>query len=225
MADLITIRKRLEKQILSTGHTFREVSLNIGRKDSYIQQYVKYGFPKRLSEIDRKHVCQYLNMEETELMDDELMRNGVSQNQLLKLKELKNDAKDYICIDIYDPRPGDSVTDHLIGRMAINFKEFYGWCNGNPYNLKMMRFNSDSMEPRIPSGSLIMFDSSIMEYTGDGLYVVRFDDRITLKRLQKTGNESYMLKTENPRYQDVRCAQEEIEIIGRAINCLSSSPL
>ena len=47
MADLNGIRKKLEKKILAGGHTFREVSLKIGRKDSYIQQYIKYGFPKR----------------------------------------------------------------------------------------------------------------------------------------------------------------------------------
>ena len=74
MADLQTIRKRLEKYILDSNHTFREVSLKIGRKDSYIQQYVKYGFPKRLNEVDRKKVCQLLNISEKELIDDERRR-------------------------------------------------------------------------------------------------------------------------------------------------------
>ena len=104
MPDLITIRKRLEKQILSTGHTFREVSLNIGRKDSYIQQYVKYGFPKRLSEIDRKRVCQYLDMEEKELMDDELMQNSSTESSVLNLQEITEKQNDFICIDISHDR-------------------------------------------------------------------------------------------------------------------------
>lgn len=225
MADLITIRKRLEKQILSTGHTFREVSLNIGRKDSYIQQYIKYGFPKRLNEIDRKRVCQYLDMEEKELIDDELMKNGVPESPILKLKEIGDDAYDFICIDIYEPKPDTALNEHIIGRMAINYKEFYGWCNGNPYNLKIIRFNSDSMEPTVLSGSLIIFDSSVLEYSGDGLYIIRYDGQITLKRLQKTSSGTYILKSENPRYQDIRCENEEIEIMGRAINCLSSRPL
>ena len=42
MANLETIRKRLAKLITEKGHTYREVSLKIGRKDSYIQQYIKY---------------------------------------------------------------------------------------------------------------------------------------------------------------------------------------
>ncbi len=225
MADLVTIRKRLEKQILSTGHTFREVSLNIGRKDSYIQQYVKYGFPKRLSEIDRKRVCQYLDIEEKELMDDELIRNGTNETSLLNLHELEDKAQDFICIDICDPRPNVALNEHIIGRMAINYKEFYGWCNGNPYNLKIIRYNSDSMEPTILSGSLIIFDSSVLEYAGDGLYIIRYDGQITLKRLQRTGSDNYLLKSENPRYQDIRAPHDEIEILGRAINCLSSRPL
>lgn len=225
MPDLITIRKRLEKQILSTGHTFREVSLNIGRKDSYIQQYVKYGFPKRLSEIDRKRVCQYLGIEEKELMDDELMKNATAENSVLNLQEISEKQNDFICIDIYEPRSSSALTENIIGRMAINYKEFYGWCNGNPYNLKIMRFNSDSMEPTVLSGSLIIFDSSVLEYSGDGLYIIRYDGQIMLKRLQRTSNGNYILKSENPRYQDMRSDESEIEILGRAINCLSSRPL
>ena len=226
MADLLTVRKKLEKYILSNGHTFREVSLKIGRKDSYVQQYIKYGFPKRLNEVDRKRICQLLNIDEKELLDDDLLRSGVQDSPLVKLSELEGTPEDYICIDIIEPRIGESIfNSRIIGRMAFNYKEFYGWCNGNPYNLKIMRLNSDSMEPSVPSGSLIIYDTSIMEYTGDGLYLVQYDDRISLKRLQKTSSDSFLLKSENPRYQDIRCPIEEITILGRAINLILSRPL
>jgi len=226
MADLLSVRKKLEKHIISSGHTFREISLKIGRKDSYIQQYIKYGFPKRLNEVDRKRICQVLNIEEKELLDDELLRNGVPETPLIKLSELEGNARDYICIDIIEPRVGEAISNsRVIGRMAFNYKEFYGWCNGNPYNLKIIRLNSDNMEPSVPSGSLILYDSSLMEYTGDGLYLVQFDNRISLKRLQKTSADSYLLKSENPRYQDIRCPTDEVIILGRAINSLISRPL
>lgn len=226
MADLLTIRKKLEKYIISSGHTFREVSLKIGRKDSYVQQYIKYGFPKRLNEVDRKRICQVLNIEEKELLDDELLRNGVPETPLIKLPELEGDDKDYICIDIIDPRLGEKLSNsRIIGRMAINYKEFYGWCNGNPYNLKIVRLNSDNMEPSVPSGSLIIFDSSVMEYISDGLYLIQYDEQISLKRLQKTSPDNYLLKSENPRYQDIRCPSDEVIILGRAINSLITRPL
>jgi len=224
MADLITIRKKLEKYILSSGHTFREVSLKIGRKDSYIQQYVKYGFPKRLNEIDRKKICQLLQIEEKELIDDEL-RQSSNEEKLLNLDDIAVHSTDFICIDILEAHSNQTSEQRIIGRLAINYKDFYGWCNSNPYNLKMIRNNSDSMEPIINSGSLVLYDSSVLEYAGDGLYLIDYDGQIIIKRLQKTSGNTYLLKSENPRYQDIRCQTEEITILGKAINCLNTRPL
>ena len=225
MADTAAVRKKLEQIIASTNHTFREVSLNIGRKDSYIQQYIKYGLPKRLNEIDRKRVCRFLDIEESELIDDELLRDGMPESPLLKLDDISDNLADFIAIDIYDPQPRQALHNHVIGRIAINYKEFFGWCNGNPYNLKMIRLNSDAMEPTVPSGSLIIYDSCVLEFSGDGLYILRYDDQIMLKRLQMTSPDHFLLKSENPRYQDIRCDASEVEVLGRAINCLASRPL
>lgn len=223
MADFSTIRKRLEKHILSSGHTFREISLKIGRKDSYIQQYIKYGFPKRLNEVDRKKVCQLLNIDEKELIDDDLLKSGITDNSLLKLDEIGSSPKDFVLIDICNPNA--NTKEQIIGRLAVNYKEFFGWFNGNPDNTKIIRLNSDSMEPSFPTGCLIIYDSSVTEYAGEGLYVIKFDEQIMLRRIQRTSEDSYYLKSENPRYQDIRCAASEIEIYGRAINYLSSRAL
>ena len=225
MADLNGIRKKLEKKILASGHTFREVSLKIGRKDSYIQQYIKYGFPKRLNEVDRKKVCQLLELDEAELIDDELLKSGVKNVNLIKLTEKNVNPTDFLRIDIYDMKSSERPEENVIGQLAINYKEFFGWCNGNPENLKIMRLSGDNMEPTILSGSLIMYDTSVLEYSGDGIYIIRYDDRITLKRVQRTSNEQYILKSENPRYQDVRCSLEELNILGRVINVLTSRSL
>ena len=121
MADLQTIRKRLEKYILDSNHTFREVSLKIGRKDSYIQQYVKYGFPKRLNEVDRKKVCQLLNISEKELIDDELLQSGAALPPLFENDDLTGSAADFVAIDICAARPGTELRDNVVGRMAVSY--------------------------------------------------------------------------------------------------------
>ena len=72
MSDFETIRIKLADIIHKKGYNFRELSLKIGRKDSYIQQYIKYGLPRRLNEIDRKKICHILNINEEDLIDDEL---------------------------------------------------------------------------------------------------------------------------------------------------------
>ena len=154
MADLQTIRKRLEKYILDSNHTFREVSLKIGRKDSYIQQYVKYGFPKRLNEVDRKKVCQLLNISEKELIDDELLQSGAALPPLFENDDLTGSAADFVAIDICAARPGTELRDNVVGRMVLNFAEFGSWCAGNPFSLRFIRLDGDYME-RSPTAALL----------------------------------------------------------------------
>lgn len=221
MADTETIRKRLEKHILRTNHTFREVSLNIGRKDSYIQQYVKYGFPKRLNEVDRKRVCQFLNIDEKELIDDELINQGVREPVITDHKNCIGDSKDYIMVDIYAPRPNVNFFDSVVGRMALNYKEFASWCGANPQNLRIIRIEGDYMEPVIARGSLVLYDTSSTAYKGDGIYVVHSDNLTQVKRVQKTYVDTYLLINDNPRYQNVACLNLDVEILGRALCCLS----
>jgi len=224
MANLETIRKRLAKLITEKGHTYREVSLKIGRKDSYIQQYIKYGFPKRLNELDRKKICQLLSISEQELIDDELSKNDAGQNFIFDAKT-KEDLSDYICINIYASGIQKSIEPPVIGRMAFKQQEFYGWFTSNPEHLKMLKINTDSMDPLIPNGSIVMYDSSVQEYICDGLYVIIYDNQLMLRRLQSAPDNIYIVKSENPRYQDSRAEENEVEILGRAVTCLNTRTL
>ncbi len=223
MADLETVRKRLEKKILSDGHTFREVSLKIGRKDSYIQQYVKYGFPKRLSEVDRKKVCQFLNMDENDLVDDELLASGMAKPELIPEKTEKSIPNaEFAAIDIYAPRPETELYKTLCGRMALKVKDFPDWCGTYAHNLQIIRVTADTMEPTLSSGSLLMYSTDVKEYQGDGIYIVRYGDYIQIKRVQKIAADKYLLKADNRRYEDIACPAEELEIVGKAVSCITS---
>jgi len=224
MANLETIRKRLAKLITEKGHTYREISLKIGRKDSYIQQYIKYGFPKRLNELDRKKICQLLAINEQELIDDELVKNDANQNLMFNTNQIE-DLNDYICINIYAGGLQKTLEPPIIGRMAFKQKDFYGWFTSNPEHLKMLKISTDSMEPLIPNGSIVMYDASIQEYICDGLYVIIYDNQLMLRRLQSAPNSCYLVKSENPRYQDTRAEENEIEILGRAVTCLNTRTL
>lgn len=224
MADTETVRKRLEKQILKTNHSFREISLKIGRTDAYIQQYIKYGFPKRLSEVDRKRVCEILDMNEKDLIDDELSDKVVSP-LVSNPKSNNTQSQDYIMVDIYSPRPNVDFYDSIIGRVTLNSKEFSGWCGATPKSLRIIRVNGDYMEPALPSGSLILYDSNTNTYRGDGIYVVTTNNITQVKRVQQTHPDTYILINDNKNYQNISCQNPDLEILGRAICCLSSRAL
>lgn len=222
MADLLTVRKRLEQYIISRGHTFREISLKIGRKDSYIQQYIKYGFPRRLNELDRKKICLLLKINEKDLIDDELIQNSAENFAFAEFPQMLSSPKDIATIDIISPLQKSSESTPVIGRLALNYKEFFGLFNAN---LKMLRHTGDNMEPSVPSGCLIAYDTGITRYAGDALYIINYQGTTVLKRLQKTPSGTYILKNDNPRYQDTTVTKDDFKIIGRATDCLILSPL
>lgn len=224
MADLETIRKKLEKYIIENNHTFREISLKIGRKDSYIQQYIKYGFPKRLNEMDRKKICQILNIPEKELLDDELIKSAITPAPY-EDEDIRTTNNDFISLDIHATRPNADIYQNIIGRMSLNFIEFGHWLSGNPFDLKILKFEGDYMEPTILNGSLIIFDSHITNYRGDGVYVIKIGEAVQVKRLQQIDAKTMMLKVDSPRYQDINSKISDITILGRALFQLTGRPL
>lgn len=225
MANLETVRKKLAQHIIDNGHTFREISLKMGRKDSYIQQYIRYGFPKRLSEIDRHKVCRLLGLDEEELIDDELIHHNLSSSMASPLTQNEKALKDYIMLDIYAPRPNIAYSESIIGRLALNFKEFSSWCGATARNLKIIRIEGDYMEPALPSGSLILYDSSITQYTGDGIYIIAINELTQVKRIQQLAGSKYLLLSDRAEYKDITCERKDFEILGRAITCITSRSL
>ncbi len=223
MADLQEIRKRLERFIEQSGLSYREISLKIGRKDSYIHQYIKYGFPKRLNELDRKKICRMLNVDEKELIDDELIKTVRNLPAAFEGDDLRDISDDYVNIDILAPRPDSH--NRLIGRMSLNFMEFGSWLAGNPFNLRLFRVDGDYMNPTLPGGSLVVFDTACTDYAGDGLYVLDLEGAIVIRRLQRTGPDTYVAITDNPRYHDCNMKRGDMHIMGRATFCLIGHPL
>lgn len=223
MSNFETIRKRLAEIIKNKGLSYREISLKIGHKEAYIQQFIKYGYPKRLSELDRKRICLLLSINERELMDDELSQNSSPYAQFVTSEEFSSD--EFINLDIFAAKNGMDLYQNHIGRVSLNFVEFNNWNIGNPYSAKVFRLSGDYMEPTIINGSLIIFDSSINTFCGDGIYLIKQGTATQLKRIQMTKPETLALKVDNPRYESIHCSADEIEILGKASYTLSGRPL
>lgn len=220
MASLEIIRKRLGERITSTGHTFREISLKIGRKDSYIQQFVKYGFPRRLNEVDRKRICLVLGMDERELIDDDLVYNSASVPDIVQVRKRNITEQNYINIDVTQTAGNLMDSRQIIGKMSLNYKDFNQFLGSNALNLKAIRITNDSMFPTLPTETLVFYKENIKEYDGEGIYVIEYHEGIQIKRIQRTGINKYLLMTDNQLYQDIKCNEDDFVIIGKATSYL-----
>ena len=221
MASIDEIRVRLNNYITEKGFTYREVSLKIGRKDSYIQQYIKYGFPKRLYEMDRKKIASLLEIDEKELIDDDLLLMSS------KDKSIGGEAfvlDNFSSINIYGEDKGD-FENKVIGSFCINADEFKGFGFDNLDGIKIFRQIGDSMKPTINDLGLVVFDSRINYYLGDGIYVIKHNNRLMVKRVQKRFHDRYVIISDNKIYHEIWCEDSEVEFLGRALSVIENKKL
>jgi phage repressor protein C with HTH and peptisase S24 domain len=82
------------------------------------------------------------------------------------------------------------------------------WLHRNgisPVHAKALTVLGDSMEPTLSSGDVILVDTRVGDVGQPGIYVIRVDDRLMVKRIQPKFGGALILIPENPVY-----SQEEI---------------
>lgn len=133
---------------------------------------------------------------------------------------------------------GAYVTDEeAIGRMAFR-REWVAREGLNAQALRIIRARGDSMEPTIQDGAPILVEAFAYQdnngnvrylHSGtspcdmvkrDGVYVVRLDDRLLVKRLQLDMLGGLLVKSDNQAYDTLHVPAErlnEIAVIGRVV--------
>lgn len=69
-------------------------------------------------------------------------------------------------------------------------------------NLKVLEVDGVSMEPTLHDRELIIIDTGVTSYAGIGVYVVRYESEIFIKRIQKT-KECYHIVSDNKVYPEI----------------------
>ena len=94
----------------------------------------------------------------------------------------------------------------------------------SPKNLITVDIDGDSMEPRIPNGSVVMLDKSIntLDQVQSGkVYAIRYGADLKIKRLSKRFDGALIIDSDNPLYdrEVVDPSQlEHISIIGKYVS-------
>lgn len=73
----------------------------------------------------------------------------------------------------------ETEVDSIAFQASFIHRELYT----NPENLRLVRVTGDSMERLIYSGDIVMVDTSINYLRGEGMYVFRIDEQISVKWL------------------------------------------
>lgn len=88
-------------------------------------------------------------------------------------------------------------------------------------DLVIFTVRGDSMDggnSRIKNGSQIIVDTSIKEYINDGIYAIRIENALFVKRLQYMPGK-ILVKSDNPVYQpfEVDLRTDNVDILGAVV--------
>lgn len=226
MADIEEIRKKVDKLITEGGFNYRELSLKIGRKDSYIQQYVKYGYPRRLKEIDRIRLAKILNVDDSELMDDEIIAtkaNSIASGKYNIISDIINNdlpESNLEVLDILNPQPENSdILSQVTGKNFIARIMLNDLGISNAQTVKMVKITSDSMKPVINPGDYVWFDSSCRIPVSNGLYLFLNGREFTVRRVEISPlDNSVEISCDNTAYKTYTASKPgNVKTLGRII--------
>ncbi|WP_339429474.1 helix-turn-helix transcriptional regulator [Pseudomonas taetrolens] len=89
-----------------------------------------------------------------------------------------------------------------------------------PAKLSAIRVDGDSMEGLLSDGDTVMINHARCTLEGEAVYVIRLDDHLYAKRLQRQFDGSIHIISENKAYRDMIVPKEQLndlEIIGRVV--------
>jgi hypothetical protein len=213
--DIVTDdpRANLEKLIRENGHDFAALSKMLGKNPAYIQQYIRRGTPKKLDEDDRRRLAEFYGVDERLLgapAAGKFVREGrESLDGLLRIKRLQVGAS---------AGPGSLADDEYAESMGFA-PRWLRRLGADPAALSLIVVDGDSMAPTLGDGDDIMVDhSAATRPLRDGIYVLRMDDVLLVKRVAMGPSGKLTIRSDNPQYPDWEdVSADSVNIIGRVV--------
>ncbi len=135
---------------------------------------------------------------------------------------------DYAMIPLYDVQAAaghGAVVEDQQATDALAFKKqwIHRELHANPGDLYLIHVVGESMEPTLAAGDIILVDHrpGAQGVTHDGIYVLRMDGGLLVKRLQRLPGHRIKLSSDNSAYDpfelSLDSAGNDLQIIGRVV--------
>ncbi|SFR87131.1 S24 family peptidase [Sphingomonas jatrophae] len=181
-------RAALDAHRIARGHDYAALSRVVGRNAAYIQQYIKRGSPRRLAERDRRLLAAFLGVPDAALGGPE----PAPAPDLVTLPRLSVAAS---------AGPGALGEEHAIGRIALDAAWLRQLAPHGTADLALLSVEGDSMEPTLHDGDEIIVDAAATRRPlADGIWVLRHDDALLVKRLARAAAGGIVIISDNRAY-------------------------
>lgn len=193
-----TVGEALERMAAARGVSLSELSRLIGRNLAYLQQFVRRGTPRHLAERDRQMIAQFLGV-------DEALLGGPPRDETVSVPYLTVAASAGRGLIAGDER---AIRHELFTARMLRGEGI------SPAAASLIDAVGDSMTPTILPGDRLLVDRSDTVPAHAGIFVVRRDEDLLVKRVRREGRE-LVLVSDNAAYPAIRCAPAQAVVIGR----------
>jgi len=212
------IRGRLDALIRERGEDYASLSKLLGRNPAYIQQFIKRGVPRRLSEEDRRTLARYFDV------DERLLGAPPSTTAATAMPGASGDDRFVLVprLDIGASAGHGALTDEerALGPLAFRAAWLRRVGSGNAAALSVIQVRGDSMTPLLADGDDILVDTADgADRLRDGIYVLRHDDVLMVKRIAVNPSDRRLtIRSDNPHYPSwPDCDPGSLTVIGRVL--------
>lgn len=209
MAD--DVRTALDALIRDRGEDYSAISRLLGRNAAYIQQFIRRGTPRRLAEEDRLKLAAYFRVPE------ELLGGRAGKVPPTALPALVTIPR--IAIGASAGPGGIAEIEERDRPIAFDDALLRHLGAGRRSALSIIRVAGDSMEPTLYDGDDILVDRDSVAIRSGGIYVLRLDDLLMVKRLLRD-ERGLVVHSDNPNHAAiVDFDPATLQLIGRVLWC------
>ncbi len=224
------ILSRLEAPELR-GVTLKSLSLDIGRNETYLQQFIWYNSPRKLDEDDRLKLAAILRVDQQELRPVRHLGNTPDlppefshESELISSQNpaLGGDATAIVELGVSASSGGGSVVSDEPELGSWSFPELWlrTELRASVTELRIITIDGDSMEGILRSGDKVIVHIGRTEPSPPGIFILFDGIGLVAKRLEfMEGSDppSVRISSSNPSYPPYERTVEEVNIIGRVV--------
>lgn len=199
------VRTRLEELMAARGDDYLSISRMLKRNAAYMQQFMKRGVPRKLKEDDRRILATYFGVDEAELGGPVPPAAATVAVPRLRLGASAGAG-------------AHADKEEREGQIVFETK----WLKklaSSPRALSIIQVSGESMSPELENGDDIMVDrSDAADRLRDGIYVIRMDDQLMVKRvLLRPGQKLSVISVNKAHQSWPDISPDKVAIIGRVV--------
>jgi len=112
-------------------------------------------------------------------------------------------------------REGAIRSEQVVDSIAFRAEWVKRALKAEPRDLILIEAGGDSMAPTVEDGDLILATLAEPRFRQDGIYLLRHDGGLAVKRIQRRPDGKLLLRSDNPKYEAM--VVPSVDVVGRVI--------